>query len=216
MRGVPPQPARAGVDGMGEAAVVGRQWDRSVALAISQVASPPVLLAAAMAVQAAVTRDTVAWFWAAVYVCCAVPVPVIYLLRQIRHETVADLEIGRREERLRPQLVMAAFLGIAWIALLAGSAPAPMSNLAGILWIQAALILVVTIFWKISVHCATAAVVGMLTWSLFDAALPALLGVAVMVWSRWRLGRHTFAQTMGGVLLGIAVFLLAFRSASTL
>ncbi len=91
-----------------------------------------------------------------------------------------------------------------------------MSNLAGILWIQAALILVVTIFWKISVHCATAAVVGMLTWSLFDAALPALLGVAVMAWSRWRLGRHTVAQTVGGVLLGIAVFLLAFRSASTL
>lgn len=201
---------------MSEAIVAGRQWDKNVALAISQVASPPVLLAAAMAVQAAVTRDTVAWFWAAVYVCCAVPIPVIYLLRQIRHETVADLEIGRREERLRPQLVMAAFLGIAWIALLVGSAPAPMSNLAGILWIQATVILVVTILWKISVHCATAAVVGMLAWRLFGAAVPALLGVTIMTWSRWRLGRHTLAQTVGGVLLGVAVFLLAFRSASTL
>jgi membrane-associated phospholipid phosphatase len=216
MNGVSSQPAQAGADGMSEDTAVGRRWDKGVALAISQVASPPVLLAAAMAVRAAVTRDTVAWFWAAVYVCCAVPVPVIYLLRQIHHETVADLEIGRREERLRPQLVMAAFLGIAWIALLAGSAPAPMSNLAGILWIQAALILVVTIFWKISVHCATAAVVGMLTWSLFDAALPALLGVTVMAWSRWRLGRHTLAQTVGGILLGIAVFMLAFRATPAL
>jgi len=216
MNGASSQPARAGADGMSEETAAAGRWDKNVALAISQVASPPVLLAAAMAVRAAVTRDIVAWFWAAVYVCCAVPVPVIYLLRQIRHETVADLEIGRREERLRPQLVTVAFLGIAWIALLVGSAPAPMSNLAGILWIQAALILVVTIFWKISVHCATAAVVGMLTWSLFDAALPALLGVAVMAWSRWRLGRHTLAQTVGGILLGIAVFMLAFRATPAL
>ncbi len=216
MDGASSQPARAGIDGMSEATAVGRRWDKRVALAISQVASPPVLLAAAMAVQAAVTRNVVAWFWAAVYVCCAVPVPVIYLLGQIRHETVADLEIGRREERLRPQLVMAAFLGIAWIALLVGSAPAPMSNLAGILWIQAAVILVVTILWKISVHCATAAVVGMLTWRLFGAALPPILGVAIIAWSRWRLGRHTIAQTLGGVLLGIGVFLLAFRSAAPL
>jgi hypothetical protein len=215
MDGTSSQPARAGADGMSEATAVDRRWDKSVALAISQVASPPVLLAAAMAVQAAVTRDTVAWLWAAVYVCCAVPVPVFYLLRQIRHETVADLEIGRREERLRPQLVMTAFLGLAWIALLAGSAPSSMSNLAGILWIQAAVILVVTILWKISVHCATAAVAGMLTWHLFGAAVPALLGVGIIMWSRWRLGRHTVAQTLGGVLLGIAVFRLAIRSAST-
>lgn len=213
MDGASSQPAHAGANGMIEATAAGRRWDKSVALAISQVASPPVLLAAAMAAQAAVTRNTVAWFWAAMYVCCAVPVPVMYLLRQISHETVADLEIERREERLRPQLVMTAFLGIAWIALLAGSAPAPMSNLAGILWIQAAVILVVTILWKISVHCATAAVAGMLTWRLFGAAFPAVLGVGVIMWSRWRLGRHTVAQALGGVLLGIAVFLLAFRSA---
>jgi membrane-associated phospholipid phosphatase len=215
MNGASSQPAHASTDGMSEATAANKRWDKSVALAISQVASPPVLLAAAMAVQAAVTRDTVAWFWAAVYVACAVPVPVFYLLRQIRHETVSDLHIDRREERLRPQLVTVAFLGLAWIALLVGSAPAPMSNLAGILWIQAAVILVVTIFWKISVHGATAAVAGMLTWHLFGAALPALLGVATIAWSRWRLGRHTVAQTVGGVLLGIAVFLLAFRSASS-
>ncbi|MBM3307780.1 MAG: hypothetical protein FJY74_05590 [Candidatus Eisenbacteria bacterium] len=192
-----------------------KRWDEKVATTVSQVASPPVLLAAAMAIQAAVTGDAVAWFWAAVYVCCAVPVPVAYLLRQIRHETVADLEIGRREERLRPQLVTAAFLGLGWIALLAGSAPAPMSNLAGILWIQATVILVVTILWKISVHCATAAVAGMLTWRLFGAVVPAGLAVAMIAWSRWRLGRHTVAQTLGGILLGIAVFVFAFRSAPT-
>jgi membrane-associated phospholipid phosphatase len=169
-----------------------------------------------MAVQAAVSHDAVAWFWAAVYVCCAVPVPVVYLLRQVRQETVQDLEIGRREERLRPQLVTAAFLGLAWIALLVGSAPAPLSNLAGILWIQATVILVVTILWKISVHSATAAVAGMLTWRLFGAAAPAALGVGLIAWSRWRLGRHTVAQTVGGILLGVAVFLLVFRAGPTL
>jgi len=197
---------------MDDTAVAARRWDRSLATAISQVASPPVLLSVAMAVQAAVTRDSRAWLWAAVYVCCAVPVPVVFLLRQIRHETVADLEIGRREERLRPQLVTAAFLGLAWIVLLVGSAPPPMSNLAGILWIQATVILVVTVFWKISVHCATAAVAAMLTWRLFGAAVPAFLGVGVMAWSRWRLRRHTPAQILGGILLGIAVFLAAFRA----
>lgn len=202
----------AGAAEICSAVVSERRWDTSVATTISQVASPPVLLAAAMAVQAAFVRDASAWFWAAAYVVCAVPVPVAYLLRQIRHETVADLEIGRREERLRPQLVTAAFLGLGWIVLLMGSAPPPMSNLAGILWIQATVILVVTVFWKISVHCATAAVAAMLTWRLFGAAVPAFLGVGVLAWARWRLGRHTLAQVLGGVLLGIAVFLAAFRA----
>jgi hypothetical protein len=209
------RPAEAGAEAMTQTAE-GRRWDKAVATTVSQVASPPVLLAAAMAVQAAVTRDAVAWFWAAVYVCCAVPVPVVYLLRQVRQETVRDLEIGRREERLRPQLVTAAFLGLAWIALLVGSAPAALSNLAGILWIQATVILVVTILWKISVHSATAAVAGMLTWRLFGAAAPAALGVGLIAWSRWRLGRHTVAQTVGGILLGVAVFLLAFRATPAL
>jgi membrane-associated phospholipid phosphatase len=45
-------------------------------------------------------------------------------------------------------------------------------------------------------------------WSLFGVLLPLVIGVPLMAWARVRLRRHTVAQTIAGLLLGLAIFLL--------
>jgi len=92
-----------------------------------------------------------------------------------------------------------------WVLLELSSAPPRMTLLAAALAIQGAAILLVTLRWKISVHCAAAAVVGTLLSVLADSPFPAVVVIIAMAWSRLYLHHHTLAQTAAGTVLGVAV-----------
>jgi membrane-associated phospholipid phosphatase len=85
--------------------------------------------------------------------------------------------------------------------------------LAGVLWFQMFVIYIITLYWKISVHCATAAGVTTVIWMLLGTSLPLLLVVPVLAWSRVRLRRHTLCQTIAGSVLGVAIFFAAISVA---
>jgi membrane-associated phospholipid phosphatase len=70
------------------------------------------------------------------------------------------------------------------------------------------IVVVVTLYWKISVHAAGAASLATLVSALLEAKLLAVLPVPVLVvsWSRLYLGRHTLAQVVAGGILGAVVF----------
>jgi membrane-associated phospholipid phosphatase len=134
---------------------------------------------------------------------------MLYLVWLKRRGLVTDLDVQLREQRMRPMVFMLACGGLAWLALTLGAAPAQMAFLAGVLWLQMAVIFGITLRWKISVHCATAAGVATLVWALLGTPLPLLVGVPVIAWSRVRLRRHTLAQTVAGSLLGFGLFAIA-------
>ena len=67
-------------------------------------------------------------------------------------------------------------------------------------------VLVVTLYWKISVHAAGAAGVATLVTALVGAPTVAFLPVLLVAWSRLYLGRHTLSQVAAGGLLGAVVF----------
>jgi membrane-associated phospholipid phosphatase len=76
--------------------------------------------------------------------------------------------------------------------------------------LQAALFLLITLRWKISLHSAAAsnlAVIGWLTVGLNGLALALI--IPVVAWARVHLRRHTLAQTVGGALLGVVVVMTA-------
>jgi len=181
--------------------------DGRIAYVISQVGSPPVLASATMALVASTLSSSRAWMWAGIYVTLAILTPLLYLFWLVRHGRVTDLDVQLREQRMRPLLFTIACNGAAWIVLILGAAPSLMVVLAGVLWVQMSAIFAITLFWKISVHCAAAAVAATLIWSLTGTPLPLLIGVPIIAWSRVHLRRHTVPQTVGGALLGIAVFL---------
>jgi membrane-associated phospholipid phosphatase len=110
---------------------------------------------------------------------------------------------------VRPLIFTVVCAGLAWLVLAQGDAPEQMVALARRLWLLIAVILGITLSWKISVHSAVAASVATLVWSLGGMAVPLLIGVLVVAWSRVRLGRHAVDETVAGALLGLTVFFIA-------
>ena len=185
-------------------------WDRHLAFVISQVGSPPVLAPVMMAVTASFVSTSRAWTWAGVYVCLAVVLPFLYLLWLLRQGLITDLDVQRREQRMRPLIFTIACTGLSWFVLLFGSAPSPLVALAGASWLQMAIVFTITMWWKVSMHCASAGAAAAVMWFLAGTPLPLLIGVPLIAWSRVRLRRHTVAQTVVGTLLGFTVFMGVF------
>jgi len=112
---------------------------------------------------------------------------------------------------MRPLLVTLTITVIAWLILLICNAPHLLIVIAGAGWVQTAIMLGLTLRWKISGHCAGAAGFAMLVCILFGkAAIPLLICVPIIAWSRVRLGRHSLHESLAGALLGGVIFATAF------
>ncbi len=184
-------------------------WDRGLASIVSLVLSPPTLTVASMAIRAGTLDRTRLWIWVVVYAIVGMVLPLSYLYRQVRREFVSDFDLRVRTERVKPQLVTAASLCIAWGILFLGRAPAQMINLAATLFLLSVAILSVTLRWKISLHCAAAGASGAVVGLVLGTWWPLLAMIVVVGWSRLRLHRHTPAQVVAGSLLGVGMVRLA-------
>ncbi len=193
-------------------------WDDRLAQVISTAGSPPIVAVVAVISTAYATSLTVqnvaaAWVWAVAYLLIAIMAPFLYLVRLVRRGVVTDLDVRRREQRSRPLLAAVAATGAAWLALQLGGAPLPLRALACGACSELILVAVITLRWKISIHSATAAGLSVLLWGLFSISLAlTFVGVAAIAWSRWRLRRHTWAQTAVGAALGGVVYWLALAA----
>jgi membrane-associated phospholipid phosphatase len=181
-------------------------WADRLANAVSTVLSPPVLAAAMIAIAAAASRLVVAWIWAGVALTLCLLAPLGYLLWLFRRGIVSDLDVQHREERARPLVFTLAAMLTAVVILRLASAPPALLAVTGAQFAQTALVLIITLRWKISVHgAAVAACIALLIYVLGRQASPALLALPLVGWSRVRLHRHTPAQTIAGVVLGALV-----------
>lgn len=73
----------------------------------------------------------------------------------------------------------------------------------------------VTLAWKASMHLAVASgAVAVLTIENHLAGAIAALALPVLAWARWRDGRHSIAQLIGGGIIGATVAVTAFTLAS--
>lgn len=188
------------------AARMPQTWEGRAAYTISLIGSPPVLGLTAVILLTAATATLRTWLWGGLYALLAIVVPLLYVLRLARRGAVSGIDLPVREERVRPMVFAILCSGLAWLMLVLAGEPAPMLILAGTMWLQMALMFVITLRWKISMHSATAAGVGVLASCLAGTIIPLLLGVPIIAWSRVRLQRHTLAQTVAGAALGLALF----------
>lgn len=178
---------------------------------VSKLGSPPVLTVVAMLLGAYAAGTSAAWSWASLALAMTVLVPAVYVLWLVRRGRVSDFDLFHRRQRLGPFVVTIVSTAVAWLLLQWGQAPLPLRVLTGAGCIQAALLLAITLRWKISVHSAAAAGLAVFAWLLFaTAALPFFLLLPLVAWSRLRLGRHTLTQILAGTALGSGVFSAAW------
>lgn len=169
---------------------------------ISNMFSPPLMIMAGICLIAGVLGPA-AWQWAVGYLLIALVLPISFVAWQLKRGRLTSLEMHLRSERVQPYFVTLGCSLAAWLWLRLGMAPALLTVLAGVGVVQVALMLAVTLFWKISAHSASISGLVALALSLFGSvALPLLVLVPLVGWARVHLRRHSLMQVIAGSLLG--------------
>lgn len=150
--------------------------------------------------------------------------PLFALLWMVREGRAATLEVRDRSRRRVPLLVSVASyaIGIVALGLTATTATPVLVSLALIYPVNTLILMVITHWWKISIHMAglAAFVSGLLFVSLvawrdlpgdWEAALtlattaPLMLLLPLLMWARVRAKAHTVGQVVAGAAFGLLV-----------
>ncbi len=185
---------------------VSPNWGARLAHPISTVFSPPLLSVATTLVVAGSLATTRAWLWAGAYILITVLGPVAFILWLVRRGEVSDFDLRQRDQRIRPYLfTLVCLSGMALVISLAG-APRILAALGWATAIQMALLMLITLRWKISLHTAAVAGTVAVLWNVWGTAAIWLLPIIPLVaWARLRLRCHTLSQTVAGTAVGLAL-----------
>ncbi|MFB4193375.1 phosphatase PAP2 family protein [Streptomyces carpaticus] len=153
----------------------------------------------------------VGWGLLAALFCGGIPFAVIIV--GVRRGNWTDKHVRIRQQRAVPLLATMAsvLVGIALLLVL----DAPREIFALVIAMLAGLILtmLVTVWWKISVHTAVAAGVAVVLAIAYGPTMTALVPiVALIAWSRITLRDHTPPQTLAGAALGALAAAVVFTS----
>lgn len=133
--------------------------------------------------------------------------PAAFVAAAFRLGYVSNLSVSVRSERRAPALFTAASALAAFGVLAIQGAPPVMMSLAAALACQLATLAFVTNWWRVSYHTASVAGLAFAAQVLQGPglAIPLLLLAGLVAWSRVRLGRHTPAETVAGMLSSLPV-----------
>ncbi len=195
-----------------------------VATVISYVVNPlvltPLLFALALTHVRASWTDVMHGTGVGLLFFCALPLAYVAVLR--KRGVVRSLEVRTRSQRFGPLAVGGAAGGLALAAVWATDMTGR-SLLAALILCHLAntgLIALITLRWKISIHCIALAGVlsallfvrmhvggGLLASALVGRSLVVGLAalVPVLAWARVRSDAHTLGQVVGGSLFGLGL-----------
>lgn len=129
-------------------------------------------------------------------------VPAGYISWAVYRGHITDLHVRLREQRERPFIAGVLGMGSLAAALLLLEAPAMLTHLVSVFFVNSILFALVSRHWKISMHTGTlaaclAASIEILGWH----PLWLLLEVP-LVWARAQRGRHLWSQGAAGAIIG--------------
>ncbi|MEU5531716.1 hypothetical protein [Streptomyces sp. NPDC020362] len=149
--------------------------------------------------------------WGMVAAVFTAVLPTLILGFGERRQYWGDRHVRRRQDRIvaAPGVMASVITGT---ALLYGlKAPAEVTALVMAMLAVLLILLVITFFWKVSVHSAVASGALAILSSVFGPWMLVLTPlVALIGWSRIRLRCHTVGQVTAGVLIGAAASALVF------
>ena len=157
--------------------------------------------------------DTGGLLHGAVAAVLSVAVPYAVLIWGVRTGRWSDRHVSRREDRVLPFLITLASVVSGVVFLLWADAYRELTFVAASMLGGLAVTLVVSLVWKVSLHAASAA--GAATATVFVFGFPPLVAgvlVALVGWSRVRLGDHTAGQVAVGAVLGVVVASATFHA----
>jgi len=142
--------------------------------------------------------------WAGLFWTGTGLLPLFYLFRLWLRGQVTDIHVRVRQQRLRPlAMTLVSMAGTLLVLALVG-APLPLLRLGIAIWVQWALLTLITFRWQISMHGAAMGTAATIFWSIQGTgSWPVLTLVPIVGWARVRLRRHTKLQVVAGAALGV-------------
>ncbi|GCE47426.1 PAP2 superfamily protein [Thermosporothrix hazakensis] len=130
--------------------------------------------------------------------------PMIYIAIGVKMGKLSDLDVSKRSQRTGPFLfgLSSALLGL--IALALTRAPRALQSVLLATIIIGVILLIITVWWKISMHAASlSGALTILTIIYGAICLPAYVLLLLVCWSRVILRRHTTGQVIAGSIAGV-------------
>jgi membrane-associated phospholipid phosphatase len=138
--------------------------------------------------------------------------PFIYILIAVRLGKISDVDVSRRTERAGPFLFGISSVLAGWLVLIILQGPRNLQTLLIITAVSGILMMVTTLWWKISIHASSLGGAATMLTAFYGAImLPAFLLLILVSWSRVVLRRHTVLQVVAGSLVSIALTLLILK-----
>jgi hypothetical protein len=125
------------------------RWDFKAAKIVSSVFSPPAVISVTV-IFIGIAMN--AWKWSLAYLISVILVPTIYVFWLLRTNRITNFHMYDRVERFKPMVLTTIMTIIAWTGFKLLSAPAEMTLFAFVGIFQVVLLLLINLFWKISIH----------------------------------------------------------------
>lgn len=181
-----------------------------LARVVTEISAPTVLVGILLLLQPLLTPG-VTWLQGVMAAVFTVGLPFAGILWLKRRGSVTDHHVGVRTQRAPILAASAVSMGIGALVLILLDAPAAMFGEIGGVFIGMMLCLAANLVWKLSVHSAVAAYVGLALLAPIPAvgAGLALLLASATGWSRVKIGDHTPTQVLAGHIAGCLAFATA-------
>ena len=151
--------------------------------------------------------------WGLLAALFAAVLPTLFISYGIRHGRWEDRNVGAR----RPRIVVLAFItasvatGLILLAVL--GAPVLLTGYLAFMLVSVAVLALITMVWKISIHCAVASgSVTILALAYGPLVLGGYLLVGLLGWARVAVRDHSISQAACGAVLGAAAAALAYTA----
>jgi hypothetical protein len=129
--------------------------------------------------------------------------PTLFISHGVRHGRWNDRNVGARRPRLLVLAFITASVAAGLILLLVLGAPPLLTGYLAFMLASVAVLALVTVVWKISIHCAVASgSVTILALTFGPLVLCGYVLVALLGWARVTVQDHSVAQVVAGSVLG--------------
>ena len=140
--------------------------------------------------------------------------PMVYILVGVRIGKFTDSDVSMRSQRVGPFLfgITSALIGLGTLFFTHG--PKNLQTLLLITIVSGFVMMIVTFWWKISIHASSLAAAATLLTALYGSVvLPVFVLLLAVCWSRVVLRRHTLGQVIAGSLvsIGLTSLIVAIR-----
>jgi membrane-associated phospholipid phosphatase len=178
----------------------------------SNVVSPPTMFAVlGLAIGLSVLPFWPGFLWSAVYGLIVSLAPIIFVLFLLKTGRIKELHMSNTNERHWPYVAAVLCAALAWGIIHWFDGPELLACLALFNVIELAALAIINIYWLISIHAtgvmATFVIVGLVFgWGYSLIVVPFVISVC---WVRLYLKRHTPAQVVAGLGLGVLTSVLS-------